>query len=161
MSWLFPSGGQSIGISTSASVFPMNIQGWFPLGLTSLISLQAKGLSRVFFNTTLQKHQFVVPQPPLWSNFHIYTWLVEKPYLWLDGPLSAKWCLCFLICYLGCHSFSSKEQASFNFMVAVTICSDFGAQKNKVCHCFHYFPVYLPWSDGTGCHDLRFLNVEF
>ena len=45
-------------------------------------------------------------------------------------------------------------------MAAVTICSDFGAQENKVCHCFHYFPIYLPWSDGTRCHDLSFLNVE-
>ena len=53
------------------------------------------------------------------------------------------------------------EQVSFNFMAAVTICSDFGAQKCKVCHCFHCFPIYLPWSDGTGCHDLTFLNVEF
>ena len=58
-------------------------------------------------------------------------------------------------------SFSSKEQASFNFMAAVTICSDFGAQGNKVCHCFHCFPIYLPESDGTGFHDLHFLNVEF
>ena len=54
---------------------------------------------------------------------------------------------------------SSKEQASFNFMAAVTICSDFLAQENKVSYRFHYFPIYLPWSDGTGCHDLRFLNV--
>ena len=53
---------------------------------------------------------------------------------------------------------SSKQQVSFNFMAAVTICSDFGAQKNKVDHCF---PIYLPWSDGTRCHDLSFLNVEF
>ena len=60
-----------------------------------------------------------------------------------------------------CHSFSSKEQVSFNFMAAVTICNDFGAQENKVCHCFHCFPIYWPWSDGTGCHDLSFLNVEF
>ena len=59
------------------------------------------------------------------------------------------------------HSFSSKELASFNFMAAVTICSDFGAPKNKVWHCFHCFPIYLPWSVGTRCHDLRFLNVEF
>ena len=50
---------------------------------------------------------------------------------------------------------------SLNFMAAVTICSDFGAQENKVCHCFHCFPIYLPWSDGNGCHDLSFLNVEF
>ena len=55
---------------------------------------------------------------------------------------------------------SSKEQASFNFMAAVTIWSDFGAQVNK-SHCFHFFPIYLPWNDGTGCHDLSFLNVEF
>ena len=48
-----------------------------------------------------------------------------------------------------------------NFMAAVTICSDFGAPKNKVCHCFHCFPIYFPLSDGTRCHDLRFLNVEF
>ena len=59
------------------------------------------------------------------------------------------------------HSFSSKEQTSFNFMAAINICSDFGAQENKVCHCFHCFPIYLPWSYGTRCHNLRFLNVEF
>ena len=58
-----------------------------------------------------------------------------------------------------CHSFSSKEQVSFNFMAAVTICSDFGAPQNKVPHCFHCFPIYLSWSDGTRCHDLSFLNV--
>ena len=57
MSQFFTSGGQSIGISASASVLPMNIQDWFPLGLTGLISLQSKGLSRVFSNTTVQKHQ--------------------------------------------------------------------------------------------------------
>ena len=48
----------------------------------------------------------------------------------------------------------------FNFMAAVTVHSDFGTQENKVCLCFHFFPIYLPWSDGTGCHDLSFLNVE-
>ena len=58
-------------------------------------------------------------------------------------------------------SFSSKEQASFNFLAAVTIHSDFGAQEYKVYHCFHCFPIYLPWSDGTVHHDLSFLNVEF
>ena len=57
----------------------------------------------------------------------------------------------------------AKEQASFNFMTAVTICSDFGAKKkkSKVSHCFHCFPIYLPWSDGTGCYALSFLNLEF
>ena len=97
---LFPSGGPSVGASASASVLPMNIQDWFPLGLTSLISLQSKGLVRVFSNTTVQKHQFFSAQLSLWSNSHIHTWLLEKPQLWLDGHLSAKWCLCFLICSL-------------------------------------------------------------
>ena len=77
MSQLFTSGGQSIG--ASASVLPMSIQGWFPLGLTGLISLQSKGLSRVFSNTTVWKHQFFSLQPSLWSKSHIHTWLLEKP----------------------------------------------------------------------------------
>ena len=57
--------------------------------------------------------------------------------------------------YVG-HSFCSTEQTFFNFMAAVTICSYFEVQENKVCHCFHCFPIYLTWCDGTGCHDLRF-----
>ena len=78
-SWLFTLGGQNIGTSASASVLPMNIQGWFPLGLTGLISLLYKRLSRVFPNTTVQKHQFFGVQPSLWSDSHIHTWLLEKP----------------------------------------------------------------------------------
>ena len=77
VSQLFTSGGQSIG--ASASVLPMNIQDWFPLGLTGLISLQSKELSRVFSSTTIWNHQFFGTQPSLWSNSHIHTWLVEKP----------------------------------------------------------------------------------
>ena len=65
--------GQSIGVSASASVLPMNTQDWFPLGLSGLISLQSKGLSRVFSNNTVQKHQFFSVQPSLWSNSHIHT----------------------------------------------------------------------------------------
>ena len=79
MSRLFASDGQSIGISASASVLPMNIQGWFPLVLTGLISLMSRGLSRVFSSTTSWKHQFFSAQPCLWSNSHIHTWLLEKP----------------------------------------------------------------------------------
>ena len=73
MSPFFTSGGQSIGVSASSSVLPVNIQDWFPLGWTGWISLQSKGLSRVFSNTTVQKHQFCT-QPSLWSNCHIYYW---------------------------------------------------------------------------------------
>ena len=92
---------RSIEASASASVLPMNIQDWFPLGLNGWISLQSKGLSRVFFSTRVWKYQFFSAQPSLWSNSHICIWLLEKTYLWLYGPLYAKQCLCFLIHCLG------------------------------------------------------------
>ena len=78
ISQFFTSGGQSIGVSASASVLPMNIQDWFPLGWTGCISLLSKGLSRVFSNTSVQKHQFFDAQLSLKSNSHIHTWLLEK-----------------------------------------------------------------------------------
>ena len=79
MSCLFASGGQSFGASVSASALPLNIQGWFPLGLIGLISLLFKGLIRVFSSTAVQKHQFFGAQPYLWSNSLIRTWLLKKP----------------------------------------------------------------------------------
>ena len=79
MSWLFSSGGQSIGASASASVLPMNIQDWFPLGLIGLISLLSKGLSRVFPSTTVWKLQFFGTQPSLCSNSHVRSWLLDSP----------------------------------------------------------------------------------
>ena len=75
---LFASGGWSFGASASALVLPMHIQGWFLLGLTGLISLQPKGLSRVFSSTTIWKHQFFSSQLSIWSNSHICTWLLEN-----------------------------------------------------------------------------------
>ena len=79
MSQLFTSGGQNIAVSASTSVLPMNTQDWSPLGWTGWISLQSKGLSRVFSNTTVQKHQFFGSQPSSRSNSHIHTWPQEKP----------------------------------------------------------------------------------
>ena len=76
-------------------VLPVRTQDWFPLRMSSLISLLSKGLSRVFFNTTTQKHQFFSTQPSLWSNCHNPTWLLEKPELSLHGPLTEKWSLLF------------------------------------------------------------------
>ena len=67
--------------------------------------------------------------PDYWRNIALTIW-----------PFFAKWCLCFLIYCLGCHSFLSMEQASFNFMTTVTICNDFESQEKKICHCFHYPP---------------------
>ena len=79
MNQLFASDGQSIVVSASTSVLPMNSQDWSPLGWTGWISLQSKGLSRVFSNTTVQKHQFFGVQPSSQSNSHIHTWPQEKP----------------------------------------------------------------------------------
>ena len=101
MSQFFASGGQCIGVSASTSVLTMNVQDWFPLGLTSLTSLQSKGLSRVFSNTTVQKHQFFGAQ------------VSYSPTLWLDGSLLANQCLCFLIYCLGCSYLSFQEASIF------------------------------------------------
>ena len=79
MSQLFARGGQSTGVSASASFLPKNTQGWSPSGWTGWISLQSKGLSRVFSNTTVQKHQFFGVQLSLQSNSHVHTWPLEKP----------------------------------------------------------------------------------
>ena len=79
ISQLFAWGGQNIGVPASTSVLPMNTQDWFPLGWTGWISLHSKGLSRVFSNTTVQKHQFFGAQLSSQSNSHIHAWPLEKP----------------------------------------------------------------------------------
>ena len=102
MSQFFASGSQRIGASTSASVLSMNIQGWFPLGLIGLNSLQSKGLSRVFSNTTVKRHQFFGTQRSLLSSSHICTWYWKKKNIVLTvWILLAKECLLFLVHYLG------------------------------------------------------------
>ena len=122
----FASGGQSTGAYTSASVLPVNILGWFSLGLTDFISLQSYGLSRVFSSTTIQKHQFfalsLLYGPTLksicdyWKNIVLTIWtLAGKVMSLVFNTLSS--CI-----GSGCHSFSSKEQASFNLMAVVTTC---------------------------------------
>ena len=100
MSRFFAPGGQRTGVSCSASVLSVNIQDWSPLGVTGLI-LQSKKMSKVFSNTIVQKHQFFGAELSLWPNSHIHIWLLVKLEIWLDGPLSTKWCRCFLIHCLG------------------------------------------------------------
>ena len=90
MSHLFSWGGQSIRVSASTSVLPMNTQDWSPSGWTCWISLLSQGLSRVFSNTTVQKHEFFGTQLSSQSNSHIHTWPLGKPKPWPDGPLLAK-----------------------------------------------------------------------
>ena len=145
VSWLFALGGQSSGASASASVLPMNIQHLFPLGLTGLISSQSKGLSEVFSNTTVWKHHFFSTQPSLWSNSHIHTWLLEKPWLWLYGPFVGKmmsllfnmlsrfiiaflpWSKCLLISWLQSLSAVILEPKKIKSFIVSTI-------SPSVCH---------------------------
>ena len=98
ISWLFASVSQSIGVSGLASVLPMNIQDWFPLGLTGWISLQSKGLSRVFWNMTVQEHQFFAAQPFLWST-SIHDYCKNHSFGYMDLCWQSN--VCFVICFLG------------------------------------------------------------
>ena len=135
----------SIGASASASVLPMNTQDLSPLGWTRWISLQYKGLSRVFSNTTVQKHRI------FWCSA-FFTVQLSHPYVTIGKTIAlTRWTfvgkvisLLFNMLSKLVINFSSKEQACFHFMAAVTIYSDFGARKNEVSHCFQCFPIYLP-----------------
>ena len=158
MSWLFALGGKSIG--ASAAIFLMNIQGSFPLGLTGLISSQSKGLSTVFSGTTIWKHHSLVLRllhgPALTSFTTTGKTIALTRQTFIDKVMSllfntlSRFVIAFLL-----------RNKWLNFMAAVTVHSDFGAQENKICHCFNYLPIYLSRSDETRCHDLSFLNIEF
>ena len=159
MSQVFTSGGQSIGASASPSVLPMNIQDWFPLGWTGWISLQSKGLSRVLQHhsskaSILRRSAFLMVQlsyPYMTTGKSIA--LTRRTFVGKAMSLLFSMLSRLVITFF-------PRSNSLNFMAAVNICSGFGAPQNKVYHCFHCFPIYLPWSDGTRCHDLSFLNVE-
>ena len=174
MSQLYATGGQSF--EASASVLPMNIQSWIPLGLTGWSSLLFKGLSRVFFSTTVWKHHFLNAQASLWSNSHISTGeknsLLENVYwTYVYYMTTGKTITLTIFTFVGkvmslffffffffntmpnyIIAFLLRSIYFFNIMAAGSIHGDFGDQENKVFHCFHFFPIYLSWSDGTGCH---------
>ena len=147
VSQLLASGSQSTGASASASVLPMNIKDWFPVGLTGLISLRSKGLSRIFSNTIVQKHQFFGA-----SAF----FMVQLSHLYMTtGKTIAltRWIFVGKVMSLLFNMLSSFVMLLFfqgififNAVAAATVCSYFGAQENKICHYFHFFLIYLPWS---------------
>ena len=141
---------------SSTLVLPMDTHDWSPLGWTGWNSLQSKGLSRVFSNTTVQKYQFFGAQLSSQSNSHIHTWPLEKPQTFVGKIMS----LLFNMLSRLVITFLPRSKNRFYFIAAVTICSAFGDLENKVCHCFHCFPIYLPCCDGNRCHNLTFLNVE-
>ena len=160
MSQLFASGGQSIGASASASVLPMNIQDWLPLGLTGLISLQSKGLSRIFSNTTVQSYQFFSPQLSLCSNSHIHTWPLEKTAFTRGTFVGKVMSLLFKMLSRLFIDFAARSKCLLISELWASPVVILEPPPNKFCHFFHYFPIYLPWSDGTRCHNLSFLNGE-
>ena len=134
---------------------------WFPLGWTGLISLQSKGLSRIFSNTAVQKHQFFGTQLSLVQLSHLYMTTGKTIAL-------TKWTFVGKVMSLLCNMLSRLVIAflprSKHLLIswlqspsAVIL----EPPQNKVSHCFHGFPIYLPWSDGTRCHGLSFLHVEF
>ena len=145
MSWLFSSGGQNIRALVSALVLPMNFQGWFSLRSTGRISLQSKGLSRVFSNIAVQKHQFFSTQPSLWSNCHICTWLLGKKNLAFTRWIFASTVMSmlfntpsrFVIVFLP----RNKHLLISWLQSASAVILD---PKKIVCHYFHCVSIYLP-----------------
>ena len=159
MSQLFTWGGQSTGVSDSAPVLPMIIQDWFPLGWTGWISLQSKELSRVFSNTSwkasiLRHSGFFIVQL---SHPYITTRKIIPLTRWtfIDKVISLLFNMLsrLVITFL---PRSKRLLISWLQSPSAVILEP----PKIVSHCFHCFPIYLPWSDGTGCHDLSFLNVE-
>ena len=157
MSQFFTSGGQSIRVSASASVLSKNIQDWFPLGWTGWISLLSKGLTSIFSNTTVQKHQFFGPLFSLLSNSHIYMTTGKIIALTRRNFVGIVMSLLFnMLSRLVTTFLPSSKRLLISWLQSPSAVI-LGPPQNKVCHCF---PSYLLWSDGTKCHDLSFLNVE-
>ena len=163
ISQLFASGSPSIEASASASVLPVNIQGWFTLELTCLTSLQSRGLSRVF--SLLQHYSSEVSVLQCSAFFMVQ---LSHPYKATGKSIAlTRWTFVGIVMTL-LFNMLSKFVTAFlprNKCLLISWLQSpsaviFGAQENTVCHCFHGFPTYLPWSDGTGCYDLSFLNVE-
>ena len=142
---VFASGGQSI--AASAPVLPMNLQGWFPLGLTGLIFLHSKGPSRVFSSTTIQKHQFFGAQPSLWSNSHICMWILEKTMtVWTF--VSKVVSLLFNMLSRFKITFSSMEQFSSVAQLCPTLC-------DPMNHSTPGLPVHHQLPEFTQTHVHR------
>ena len=160
MSQLFASGGQSIGVSSSTSVLPMNTQDWFPLEWTGWISLQSEGLSRVFSITTVQKHQFFSAQLSSQSNLHPYMTTGKTIALTRQTFVGKVMSLLFNMLSRLVITFLPRSKRLLISWLQSPSAVILEPPQNKIWHCFHCFPIYLPWSDGTGCHDLSFLNVE-
>ena len=160
-SQFFTWGGQSTGISASASVLPVNIQDWSPIGWTGWISLQSKGLSRVFSNTIVQKHHFFGTQLSSQSSFsHPYMTTGKTTALTRRTFVGKVMSLLFNMLSRLVITFLPRSKRLLISWLQSPSAVILEPPQNKVWHCFHCLPTYFPWSDGTRCHDLSFMNVE-
>ena len=158
--------GQSIGAPASASVLPMIIQDWFPLGFR--IEIQRSPCCPRDSQESSPTPQFKSINSSALSfhysptNGHSYMTtgktIALTRWTFVDKVMSL---LFNILSRLVIALLPRSKQLLISWLQSPSICSDFGAPQNKVSHCFHCFPIYLPWSDGTRCHNLRFLNVEF
>ena len=160
MSQFFTSGCQSIGVSASVLVLPMNIQDWFPLGWAGWISLQSKGLSRVFSNTTVQKHQFFSAQflhSPTLTSIHDH-WKNHS----LDRRTFVGKVMSLLLNMLSRLAIAFLPRSKRLLISWLQSPSAVILEPPKiVSHCFHCFPIYLPWSDGPDAMILVFWMLSF
>ena len=152
-SQLFASGGQSIGVSAWTSVLQMNTQDWFPLGWVGWITLLSNGLK------SLLQHHSSKASSLRHSAFFIVQ--LSHPYMTTGKTIAltrqtfAGKVMSLLFNMLSSLAITFLPRSEHLLIsILITICSDFGAQENIVSHCFHCFSIYLPWSDGTGCHEL-------
>ena len=162
MSQFVASGGQSIGASDSASVLPVNIQDWLPLGLTGLIALQPKdsevsSLTPEFKSINFSKLSFLYG-PSLTSIHDHWKKIIALIRQTFVGEVMSLFFNMLSRLVITFHPRRKRLWISWLQSPSAVILEP---PQNKVCHCFHCFPIYLTWSDGTRCHDLSFLNVEF
>ena len=158
VSQLFTSGDLSIGASASASVLPMSIQGWLPFRLTDWISLQSKGLSKVFSNTTVQKHQFFGCSA-FFMVLVLHQYMTTRKTIALTIWTFVRKVISLLFNILS--RFAIAFLPGSDFMAAVTIRSDVRAQEQEICQCLHLVPFYVPWSHGLDAMTLVFWMLSF
>ena len=149
---------QSIGASLSASVFPVNVQGWFPLGMTGLIPYHPRGSQESSpapqlksINSSVLSLLLVQLSHPCMTNIALTIQIfISKVMTLLFNTLSG-----FVIALL------PRSKRLLISLLQSLFAAILEFKKIKICHCFHYLPFYLPWSDGTRCHNLSFLNAAF
>ena len=163
MSQFFTSSGQSIGVSALASILPMNVQDWFPSGWTGWISLQSKELTlKSFFQhhsskaSILRRSAFFIVQLS-----HPYMATGKTIALTRQTFVSKVMSLLFNMLSRLVITFLPRSKRLWISWLKLPSAVIWEPPRNKVWHCFHCFPIYLPWSEGSRCHDLSFLNVEF